>query len=170
MNDRASDRTTEASPRERELLTQMHSAYRALIDECGWSEAMYAPAGNHALELIEVGSTGIHNGGRDKDRSFWIFDEDSWPSSPILFRDPKAKPRPPKKPIPPEMAEAMERSMLGAAVVHFKAKAAGFGKGKGGDGNCRCPICENFIFYSVASINGHIHAKCKTPDCVSFME
>jgi len=34
-----------------------------------------------------------------------------------------------------------------------------------------CPICkEGTIHYSIASVNGHIHAKCTTGDCISWME
>lgn len=58
---------------------------------------------------------------------------------------------------------------LGAAKDH--AKAQGFGRGKGGRGELACPCCDGgTLRYSVASYNGHMHAKCTTQGCVSWME
>ena len=56
------------------------------LKELGWREPMYAPKGGIALEVIEAGSTGIHFATRDEEGRFWIHDDDSWPSRPILFR------------------------------------------------------------------------------------
>ena len=68
------------------------SAIRALFDayirlkDFAWHDATYAPIGE-PLEVIEVGSTGIHKATRDDERRFWIHaDNDSWPSRPVLFR------------------------------------------------------------------------------------
>ncbi len=35
-----------------------------------------------------------------------------------------------------------------------------------------CPICEgkDTLTYSIAYVNGHIHAQCSTKDCVRWME
>lgn len=34
-----------------------------------------------------------------------------------------------------------------------------------------CPICESGrLSYSIAALNGHIHAKCSTDGCVQWME
>lgn len=35
-----------------------------------------------------------------------------------------------------------------------------------------CPVCGKFasLAYRRAAVNGHIHASCKTPECVSWME
>lgn len=37
-------------------------------------------------------------------------------------------------------------------------------------GKMPCPICGGELHYSVSAYNGHVHAKCLTEDCVSFME
>jgi hypothetical protein len=67
--------------------TAIRSLFEAFITlkEMGWRDAIYAPKGP-PLEVIEVGSTGIHFATRDQ-ISFWIHaDGDSWPSRPVLFR------------------------------------------------------------------------------------
>lgn len=34
-----------------------------------------------------------------------------------------------------------------------------------------CPVCNaGTLHYSIAKLNGHIHAKCETKDCVGWME
>lgn len=33
-----------------------------------------------------------------------------------------------------------------------------------------CPICKGRLHMSQASSNGHVHGKCETPGCVSWME
>jgi len=39
------------------------------------------------------------------------------------------------------------------------------------DGEIECPICKTGkLFYSIASLNGHIHGKCNTPNCVNLMQ
>lgn len=42
----------------------------------------------------------------------------------------------------------------------------------GGQGVIDCPVCgaEKSLRFSRAGCNGHIHAACKTKDCVSWME
>lgn len=37
-------------------------------------------------------------------------------------------------------------------------------------GAIACPMCNGHLDYSRAGYNGHIHAKCKTKGCVSWME
>lgn len=70
------------------------SAIRAMFDgytrlkEMGWCDASYAPTDGSPLQVIEVGSTGIHEATRDSERRFWIHDGDTWPSTPCLFRAP----------------------------------------------------------------------------------
>jgi hypothetical protein len=72
------------TPTERDLLEAMHAAYCGLVNS-GWRSAQYAPADKTPLLLIEAGSTGVHRGWRDE-TCFWIFDGDTYPSSPILFK------------------------------------------------------------------------------------
>lgn len=68
------------------------SAIRAMFDgytrlkQMGWREANYAPTDGSMLDVIEPGSTGIHLATRDTQRHFWIHDDDTWPSTPCLFR------------------------------------------------------------------------------------
>lgn len=76
----------------------LQDAYLALKKE-GWNDIAYAPKDGEEIEVLEIGSTGIHKarwhcfGGPD-DRPNWarqgcFFIEDAddlWPSDPILFR------------------------------------------------------------------------------------
>jgi hypothetical protein len=56
-------------------------------------------------------------------------------------------------------------------AAHEDAKKRGLGKGRGGSGEFPCPACgTGTVHYSVASVNGHIHAGCTTEGCIRFME
>lgn len=85
------DAATAAREKRAQQLPDELTAVRAIADgyerlkELGWREAMYAPKDGPTLLLIEAGSTGIHTGYRD-DIGFWIIDDDTWPSHPILWR------------------------------------------------------------------------------------
>lgn len=78
-----------------------------------------------------------------------------------------------------EQAEAMvdehkaqfERSMKAVTAAHAHAKTQGFGVGNGGRGELPCPLgCDGGVIrYSVAGVNGHMHAAC-TKGCTSWME
>lgn len=72
------------------LLQQLADAFNGL-KKIGWREANYAPE-RLLLEVIEVGSTGIHDARMDHDRHFWINGDD--PSRPILFRKAQVSLRP----------------------------------------------------------------------------
>ncbi len=42
---------------------------------------------------------------------------------------------------------------------------------EGGGGSIPCPVCEKgSVRFSRSGYNGHIHARCSTPDCVAWME
>ena len=78
-----------------------------------------------------------------------------------------------------EEAEALEdehektiaRFTIAVAAAHADAKAKGFKVGLGGADSLPCPLeCGGRLYYRVASVNGHMHAKCETPNCVSWME
>lgn len=43
-------------------------------------------------------------------------------------------------------------------------------KGKNWRGTLECPNCKGKLHVSHAGCNGHVHAKCETPDCVAWME
>ena len=66
---------------------------------------------------------------------------------------------------------AMERHMRAFRAAHDDAKAKKFGKGQGGADSLPCPVCTTGrLYYRVAGYNGHMHAKCETEGCVSWME
>ncbi len=63
------------------------------------------------------------------------------------------------------------RTMTAFRAAHEHAKAAGLRQGHGGSGRFKCPICpDGILSYSVASVNGHMHAACSTDTCVRWME
>ncbi len=60
-------------------------------------------------------------------------------------------------------------SVMRAAKQHAKQQALGVGNG--GRGEIPCPSgCGGTLRYSVASVNGHMHAACTSKGCVSWME
>lgn len=61
--------------------------------------------------------------------------------------------------------------MMCLTKAHEDAESKGLKKGHGGLGEMPCPTeCGGTLQYSVASYNGHMHARCTTPKCVSWME
>jgi hypothetical protein len=65
----------------------------------------------------------------------------------------------------------MNRGIKGRHAAKDDAKAKGLGKGHGGNGAIPCPSCEGgTLHYSVAGYNGHMHGRCTTTGCVSWME
>lgn len=81
-------------------------------------------------------------------------------------------------PTPEEVAKQvadidahMEQTGRGVAAARFDAEARGFKKGNGGAGSVKCPCCEGgTLHYSVAGYNGHMHGRCSTTGCVSWMQ
>jgi hypothetical protein len=66
--------------------------------------------------------------------------------------------------------ELFERTMLAIHSAKADAKANGYGVGAAGRGEVDCPLCsDGKIRYSVAGVNGHMHAAC-TNGCTSWME
>jgi hypothetical protein len=56
-------------------------------------------------------------------------------------------------------------------AAHADAESKNLRQGNGGVSSMDCPLkCGGTLRYSVASYNGHMHAKCDTKDCVSWME
>lgn len=43
-------------------------------------------------------------------------------------------------------------------------------KGRNWSGVIECPCCKGRLHVSHAACNGHVHARCETEDCVSWME
>lgn len=67
------------------LMTQAHHR----LKELGWREAMYCPKDGSFFEVIEAGSSGIHQCYYHGEwpNGWWIAaDGDLWPSHPILWR------------------------------------------------------------------------------------
>lgn len=65
---------------------------------------------------------------------------------------------------------SMERFGRAHKAAKHDARTKGYKKNHGGVSQCACPICGGVLHYSVASYNGHMHGKCETPHCVSWME
>ena len=40
----------------------------------------------------------------------------------------------------------------------------------GTSGSIPCPCCDGEVSFSRAGYNGHVHARCSSPDCASWME
>ena len=61
------------------------------LQNLGWQQIMYAPQDGTEIEVIELGSIGIHVA-RHLKPGFWVADAgDLWPSRPILWRPLKKK-------------------------------------------------------------------------------
>jgi len=69
-----------------------------------------------------------------------------------------------------EQDQQFEKTMKAVEVAHAHAKANGLGVGNGGRRALPCPLeCGGELRYSVAGVNGHMHARCEN-GCVSWME
>jgi len=63
------------------------------------------------------------------------------------------------------------KTALAHAAAHEHAKQNGLGKGHGGSGVVKCPVCpDGQIKYSIASVNGHMWARCTTEGCARWVE
>jgi len=70
-----------------------------------------------------------------------------------------------------ECDKLLKRTMLAVTLAHEHAKTNGLGVGHGGMSSLPCLLeCGGSLKYSVAGINGHMHARCTTKGCVSWME
>ena len=83
----------EAMPTEKDAIAAMWSAYQRL-KELGWNDAIYCPKDGKPFDVIEAGSTGIHEciyEGKWQNGRWWVVLSagDQRPSRPVLF---KAKP------------------------------------------------------------------------------
>jgi len=66
-----------------------------------------------------------------------------------------------------EMDESMARFMTVMPLVSEIKKEY---KGKSWSGTRECPVCKGTLHLSHAAYNGHVHGKCETDGCVSWME
>lgn len=81
----AKKRRAELMPTEQDAATAMWEAYYRL-KELGWKETSYGPT-NQTVQLIEPGSSGIHQGQRRNawpEKTWWTGND--WPSNPCLFK------------------------------------------------------------------------------------
>lgn len=70
-----------------------------------------------------------------------------------------------------EIEAATIRLTKGMVACREDAKQRGLKKGNGGTGKIKCPVCDNgTLHYSVAGYNGHMHARCSTEHCLSWMQ
>jgi hypothetical protein len=76
-------------PDEQSAIDALFEAYQRLR-ELGWREAIYCPKDGSIFQVIEAGSTGIHNcsySGEWPTGTWFVHHTgDLWPSRPILFR------------------------------------------------------------------------------------
>jgi hypothetical protein len=59
------------------------------LERLGWKHMMYAQQlkPNTPIQVIELGSTGIHSATKDEEGRYWVTDdEDTYPSHPIMWR------------------------------------------------------------------------------------
>ena len=70
-----------------------------------------------------------------------------------------------------EFERAYQTAVVARKAAKDDAKAKNLGRGNGGRGNLKCPVCtDGILHYTVAWLNGHMHAKCSTAGCVAWME
>ena len=70
-----------------------------------------------------------------------------------------------------EWVTRMKRFKIVLTGAHEHAEKQGFKRGRGGVGELECPSgCGGKLRYSVAEVNGHMHAACTTKGCCSWME
>lgn len=87
--DAAKAQRAEEMPDEAAALQVLFRAYQRL-QELGFSDAIYCPKDGTVFDVIEAGSTGIHDctyeGEWPRGRWWVLADGDMWPSRPILYR------------------------------------------------------------------------------------
>lgn len=67
--------------------------------------------------------------------------------------------------------EQMQKTLAAFRAAREDAKAKGYMVGHGGRDSMACPTkCDGTLHYSVAGVNGHMHGRCTTEGCVSWME
>jgi hypothetical protein len=76
-------------PNEQDAINQLWDAQERL-KELGWKDPVYAPKDGSPLDVIELGSTGIHRAYYEGEwptaGGWWIHDGDVWPCRPALAR------------------------------------------------------------------------------------
>lgn len=68
-----------------------------------------------------------------------------------------------------DLIEASRRMMQKASEFFGRVRTEN--RGRSASGTDPCPACPNgTLRWSIAAYNGHIHARCSTPGCISFMQ
>ena len=79
-----------AMPTEQDAIRHMFDGWLQLKEKFGWRDAVHCPKDGTVFEVIEAGSTGIHDciyqGEWPKGSWLALADGDLWPSRPVLFR------------------------------------------------------------------------------------
>jgi hypothetical protein len=86
--EKAKAERTARMPDEQSAIRAMFDAWQRL-KELGWNDPMYCPKDGSHFQVIEPGSTGIHDGnymGEWPKGAWWVYDGDVWPSHPVLFK------------------------------------------------------------------------------------
>ena len=65
-----------------------------------------------------------------------------------------------------EIEKSIRHMLLVGPVVSAWRKKEPIGKRE----TIECPVCKGRLHLSQAACNGHVHGKCETPGCVSWME
>lgn len=68
-----------------------------------------------------------------------------------------------------EMSAYMDRFLATLSIVRPAIEAAHKATGDW-SGAIDCPQCSKPLHWSKAKVNGHIHARCETEECVAWME
>lgn len=82
------ERREREMPDEQSAIQRLWDAQYRLKD-FGWKDPVFAPKDGSPLDIIELGSTGIHRGhyeGEWPTGGWWVYDEDVYPSRPALAR------------------------------------------------------------------------------------
>lgn len=65
-----------------------------------------------------------------------------------------------------DLVTALQRmTVIGPAIIAWREKPP-----TGKQEVIECPVCKGRLHLSQAACNGHVHGKCETKDCVSWME
>lgn len=82
-------------PTEESAILALHHAWTRLKD-FGWQDPVYAPKDGSRLDILELGSKGIHCGtyeGEWPTGRWWLHgDGDMWPTRPAMARARKVEP------------------------------------------------------------------------------
>lgn len=91
-----------------------------------------------------------------------------------IFGDDKSACASYRDPTPEEVAA--DEAEIEAVMAKFRVVMTGIApwrkanKGRSHAEVVECPACKGRLHLSISSYNGHVHGKCETAGCVSWME